>query len=350
LPPITIETQLSTLELLGAIVHEVPKRFKSSDPDPATFSQVESQISPELTLFFKQKIIGGLSGDRAFRICYSAYEESPVSNHASEFIGNPLTHFVKKSQEITQHIYNIQNGQNSGGLMVFFNGLIKGKNVLIILKLERDSGAQVKNNTTRKSLDIVEVKDLMLTQKTKLFKVVLLADRGKMGWNFDGLMMDYQIVSTTDRIFAHFFMKNFLGCMPFEDASMTTVNFYNASKEFINEIEDKVLRTKYLSDLNSYLQNNSTVVNPREFADQYIKTASERDRYKSAMQKNAVPFSQFPKDLKRVQKKIEKMMVAFENGISIIGNDGDFKNKVKFTKVEGGKHKAEITSKIKKVD
>lgn len=77
------------------------------------------------------------------------------------------------------------------------------------MKLERDDGARLTMNEATKFFDISEVKDLMLTSKTKIFKIALLVDRSDYDIDFDGDIMDFQINSKERKELSSFFIDDF---------------------------------------------------------------------------------------------------------------------------------------------
>jgi hypothetical protein len=192
------------------------------------------------------------------------------------------------------------------------------------------------------------VKDLMLTQKTKIYKVALFILKKDFNVKFDGMVMDYQIDVKAKKEVVTFFIEKFLGCKTYEDPKITSQKFYNYTRAFIYTITDEIQRAKYLQDLNSYVQKNSNTMNPKEFADDYMKT-QDKNNYKDFLKTKRFRFSAFLKDTHLIDNKVKKFIVEFENDVSIISNKGTFENKVQMEKVQGGLTRAVVTSRIKKM-
>ena len=188
----------------------------------------------------------------------------------------------------------------------------------------------------------------MLTQKTKIFKVAMFIIRDNFSSKFDGLIMDYQIDIKAKKEVTTWFIEKFLGCRAFEDPKITTQHFYNYTKAYIHTIEDEIVKIKYIQDLNSYVQKNNQQLNPKEFADDYLVSSAHKNDYKSFLESKKFKFNSFLKDTTQIDWQIKKIVVMFENDISIIGNKGTFKQNVKFEPLENGLTKAEIISKIKR--
>lgn len=337
------------LTITNMVVHDIPKHKLNDLSVPPTYSQTESTLTDGLKVFFKQKIVDALKSERAIKVVYNDDSNSPLSLLNAELFQDS-SKLVTNSQAMAKHLFEIQGGLNSGGILVTMLCKDESKKAIIIMKLERDNGVQLKIDTATKSIDILEVQNLMLTQKTKVFKVALLPNVPDYEISYDGTVMDFQIDVKARNDSHTFFIADFLGCKPFKDPKTTTQEFYKHTKAFIKLIDDEIKRTKYTQDLNSYLQKNTQKLSPKEFADDYLSTAEHRDRYKEFLKSKNFKMESFIKDTSLISNKIEKISVEFENGITILGKKGTFENKVKMTKLESGKHKAEIVSKIKKVE
>ncbi|OAD91462.1 hypothetical protein A7A78_02910 [Aequorivita soesokkakensis] len=341
---------LTTLKITKAIVHDIPKHKKNDFSLAPIFSQQESSLTDELKLFFKDSIIKALGRDRAFKICYDPSTLSPVNNHVNEILYSDQT-FVNNSIEIGQHLYNIQKGYNASGILFILKCELSDRVACVIMKLERDGGAQLTLNPKTNSFDISEVKNLMLTAKTKLFKISLLFDRSKFGCDYDGSLMDYQINIKQKKELTSFFIDDFLGCKPYEDPKVTTQRFYNLTRTFIETVvQDKIEQAKNVQDLNSYLQTNKNQLSPKEFSDLYLTTPFIQDEYKSFLKTKRFLFATFNKDLSLIKQKIEKFMIVFKNGIMIFGNKGKFKENVELKELPNGDHQATVISEIRKIE
>ena len=341
---------LTTIEIESAIVHDIPKRKKDDFSISPIYSEQVSELSNSLKDFFKENIIKALGRDRAFKICYNKKSLSPV-NKCINSIFEDENNFIFQSKELATHLFNIQKGNNSSGILFILNCILSKHKICIIMKLERDDGARLTLNPITKSFNIVEVQDLMLTSKTKIFKIALLLNRGNYNLDFDGIIMDNQINAIVRKELSSFFIDDFLGCIPYQDPKVTTQSFYNHTSSFIKfSIQDKVKQAKYIQDLNSYLQRNQQLINPKEFADEYLTTAFERDEYKAYLETKDFGYNTFPKDLSLIRTKIEKFMVSFVNGISILASEGSFDDNVKLEELANGEHQATIISQIKKLN
>jgi hypothetical protein len=340
----------SSIEIDKIIVHDIPKHRKGDTEFEPNYSEQESNLSDGLKKFFKDKVVQSLNSDKSFRICFSEENESTVPWITTELIKNNGLEFVEKSKSIAKQLFDIQVGNNAAGILVVIFGQVSEQNTCIILKLEKDMGAQLTLDPKTKSYNIQEVQDLMLTQKTKIFKVALIVDRDIFKTKYDGVIMDYQIDIREKKLVTTWFIDKFLGCKAFEDPKITTQKFFNHTRTYISTLEDELTRAKYIQDLNSYVKKNSGTLSAKEFADDYFISTEHKNDYTNFLKTKNFTLSSFPKDTSQIEKFVKKITLTFANDITIIGNKGTFNDKVKLEKLKNGETKAEIVSKIKKVE
>lgn len=264
-------------------------------------------------------------------------------------INNSDSSFVDQSKDIATNLYNYQKGNNAAGILLIVKGHIAELSICVILKLERDNGAQLVLNEDTKTFNVEEVQDLMLTKKTKIFKVAIFINRIPAGTDYDGRLMDYQINPKNKKEINTFFL-DFMGCVPYSDPKISTKRFYELTRKFLDTIPDEIIRSQYIQDLNSYLRKIQATISPREFAEDYMASTQHKNQYREYLQSQSFEFTNYTKDNTLINSHINKIIMEFENGISILGANGSFEDKVSFSKDEQtGECRAEIKSKIKKV-
>jgi len=339
----------STLEIQSIIVHTIPKHKKGDLSVLPKYSENVCALTEGLKAFFKDKIVSALDSENAFRIDYDTESTSPIQSLMTDLVGVNSDGLVENSKKIAGHLFQIQAGQNNSGILVIIEGKVNNKPACIILKLEMDNGAQLILDAIRNAYDIKEIEDLMLTRKTKVYKVALLVNKSDHGVHWDGMIVDYQIDTKARSEVKTWFMYQFLGCKASGDPRVATQQFFNLTRNFINMVEDDVTKAKYFQDLNSYVQKNSTVISPLEFAEDYLISADHKNDYKKYLEARKFKFEGFPKDISQIQRQIQKITLEFTNGVSIVGDKGTFSDKVTLEKMDNGETKAQIISRVKKI-
>ena len=343
-----IKLDTSTITIENIIVHSIPKHRKGDFSVEPQYSKQESSISDFLRVFFKDKIVSSLQSNKELRVCYDPENESPVSTYINQIISSEGSDLIEQSKLMTKYLFEVQNGQNASGILVVIFGKISNYKTCIIIKLERDEGAQLVLDPLTKSFNIRDVQDLMLTKKTRIYKVGLFVNKAELNIKYDGSTADLQIDPKTKKEVTTWFIERFLGCLPLEDPRLTTKKFYTYTTTFIQTIEDQIKKAKYTQDLNSYLQKNSQRVSAKEFADDYMKTV-DKNNYINYLKEKNFKMSAFPKDNDFILNKIKTITMTFANDIAIIGKKGTFDGNVKLEEQDNGNTKAEIISKVKSI-
>lgn len=338
----------SLLVIDKLIIHDVPKHKKNETGGSPNYSENESTITDGLRVFFQDKIKAALNSDQSFKVCFKDETESSVPSCVNTII-NSEDRFVALSKDIATNLYNIQKGNNAAGILLVLKGRISTLPICVVLKLERDNGAQLVLDEVTKTFNVEEVHDLMLTNKTKIFKVALFICRSQSRTDYDGQLMDYQINPKIKKELNTFFL-DFMGCIPYADPKIATKRFYELTREYVDTITDPIQRSQYIQDLNSYLRKNQVTISPREFADDYMTETQHKNQYRDYLLSKGFEFASYTKDNTLVSSHISKILVEFENGISILGSNGTLEDKVTLTEDEQtGECKAEIKSKIKRI-
>jgi len=173
----------STIQIERIVVHDLPKHKKGELALEPKYSEQESILTDGLRLFFKDKVVQAISSDKSFKIIFNSDTESPVAYIVNHILDSDGSELVKQSKTITKHLFEIQVGNNAAGIVVIIFGKVNSFHTIIILKLERDKGAQLTLDPLTRSFNIQEVEDLMLTQKTKIFKVAMFILRDDFNVN-----------------------------------------------------------------------------------------------------------------------------------------------------------------------
>lgn len=340
-----IKLDTSTIKIDRTIIHSIPKHKKDDFSILPQYSEQESDVSDTLKVFIKDKVIQSLDSNKELKVCYNPDNVSPISTYVNQVLASKGKDLVTQSKLMTEFLFKVQDGANASGILVVVYGTINDFGTCLILKLERDSGAQLKLNLKTKSFNMEEVKDLMLTQKTRIYKVALFIKKDEVQQKFDGVTADLQIDPKTKKEITTWFIEKYLGCIPLEEPKATTKKFYDYTATYIQTLEDPITKAKYTQDLNSYMQKNAQSISANEFAEDYL-TTEHKSNYENYLKEKKFRMSEFPKDNYFVESKIKKITMDFANGISIIGKKGTFDKNVSFKQMQDGQTKAEIVSKV----
>ena len=341
---------LSSLQIKMVIIHQILKQPLHAKEKPPIYSDTESRLDDELRLFLKDRITGAIESDHAYEIFYENPDTSFLTRLIARAAGDP-NEFVAISRELADHLNRVQTGNSPGGLVTVIQAELAGKFSLAILKLEREEGARLHriNANGKTTFDLRHIRDLILTEKTKLFKIALFAVDANEDYGFDGKICDNQLARVSNRDVALFFLKTFLGCKLAGDPKVDTRDFFNAVQEFINtQIDDPLIQSRYNLHILSYLSQDRAQLNPRLFAADCLNE-SHRQPFIDHLRSKGITSTAIQRDVSLISKKLEKMIIDFENDVRIIASKENFEDAVSLEKLPDGRTRAEVVSKIKRI-
>ncbi|MCK4642463.1 nucleoid-associated protein [bacterium] len=328
---------LRALKMKKLIIHEVPRQLRVSPGTLApVFSDVESLLDLELKEFFATKIMSSISSSSAFAVEFNSTIASPVPGLIKGYLtGRP--DFVFTSKTITQHLFSCQTAVNSGGLLTFIDCSFNSVRSLAILKVEKEDGVKAERSKVKgKSTFSMEyIKDLLLTQKTKLYKIGLFSSLPKN--KYEIYVCDNQrLFSSSSGEIANFFLQKFLGCKLKDEPEVITKHFFLLTEEFINNNFIKAEeRAEIHTHLISELLNNNNSINPHLFAQSYLPTPL-RNPYIEELTVANIGRNAFSKDIRLIAKRVKSISLAFKSGIAITGKQDIVQDKVKMTTENNG--------------
>lgn len=339
-----------TLRVERVIIHDIPRHKAGEEGIEPVLSEVESALTQELKNYFREKINGSVTSSSAFDVIFNPTTTSPVPQHVCDCVNDDGQEFINISQQIARHLFNIQSGINSKGLLAFVDCRLQGQRALSILKLEREEGVRLLTTTVdgRHTFNLDLIKELMLTGKTRLFKIGLFVQPGATIDSVEGVVCDYQRFAAKTEV-ADFFLSKFLGCQLTIVPDVATKHFFLTSEQFCNEeIPDPELRGQYLTHLFSELTSQRGSINPRTFAEDSLQEP-DRQRYLTYLEEHETPVTAFNKDTNLIDTRIKLMNVQFASGVNITAPNDVFQERVRLTQLETGDTKAEVTDRVKRM-
>jgi hypothetical protein len=257
------------------------------------------------------------------------------------------------SQTLATHLHAVQTGRNSSGLLTVLVGATDAGPCISILKLEREEGLRFKIDTDQRghrTIDLELLRELTLTNKTKVFKTSLLmlsADGDPA--SMYGRVSDDQRGRDDGMGVATFFLSTYLGCALKTNPEKATLDFTQASERFFNDcITNPEKRGRYQVGLLALLQNNELDISPADFAANNLEPV-DRTNYLSALREAGVePNVPFQKDTSMV--KVDGFRMLFQNGMVLVGKREDLEDRVAIHPNSAtAPPRVEITDTIKKL-
>jgi hypothetical protein len=348
-----------------AIFHRVFKPIKRCERRPPQISQnivIFENENFTAGLFIKSEIIKVMD-QSAVNITFDNTIKSQTPTLIkdlfrimSEEINNKKSkneNFIKISTSLAQILNDKQDARSSNGILAIFYGHLDKKQVLVIAKLEEETGLQINESTENNGLNIgiQVIEKILRMHKSNVLKVGVFSFEPKIEGKNDpeiiGFLCDTQ--SRGESEVADFYLKKFLGCKFVNDAKKQTQDFFNASLEFIGtNFDSPNEQVEYREKLCSFVLSESYLLIPKNFIDEFVPI-EKKDALEGYYETNNIELNGFAKDTEYIKTEVEKMKIIFENGISIIGGSINFANEVKIEQIIDGETTITINSNIRKM-
>lgn len=338
---------LSLLTVERVIVHQIPYRRKNEETEPV-LSEVESTLNSRLRRFFREKIIENASC--AFRVGFCDNNDSPVPYIISVHLENVDCDLVRNSRSLAWHLYDCQQGVNPEGLLIVVDCRVGEIPVLVIMKLEREEGAQIDQDMLngRRTFNITHIDNLILTKKTRIFKVALFAP-SENGETIEGLVCDKQRATASSKAVADFFLGRFLGCCLAEEPMVLTKRFFETVEHFVKDsITDPIIKERILTHMVSELTNERQVFNPQVFIRDYIPM-EYRDVLDHELRGQGL-MVEIEKDISLINDKLRKLIYEFNSGIKVVVPYEARNNVAHMDRLDDGKVEFRITDHLKRIE
>jgi hypothetical protein len=235
----------------------------------------------------------------------------------------------------------LDGGVSPAGLMFILLGEVDDKvPIVAVLKLEKETGirAQPTQQGNRRYFAIQQLRDLMLTTHTRVFKTALFSAR-KSGLKIHA--SDTQQGFNVRKGVADFFLE-FLGCTMAQDPRVVTQTYYNTVEKFINKVvKDPALKAQYQVALFADIQSNRGSISPGNFARAHLEE-DDRKKFIDFLRHEEAPHADFRKDTELLDPVIKKMQLQFKSGITVIAAPEQFQEHVEVKSIDGGRTRVKI--------
>lgn len=309
---------LAFLEIEQVVIHEV------AEGGPVMSEAIEDP-GVDSRQYFARRTIGTLA-EVGHAIRFQSASDSKVPPLVRELLKS-TSKLLEHSQECATFLSECQQAKTiSPGLLCMAVGRIEKRAAVAIVKLDIETGVHLQRNIVGKKrvLSMKTIKDLMFTQRTRVFKAAVFYPVGK---RIVGRMSDSQVARTSIRGGARFFLDKFLGCELEEEPGVTTARYFQAATKFIRGLADGEKQYRYDTTLHADLLSNALNVEPQKFARTFLD-AGDRAGFLGALAENNIPSSSFPKDTTPVDTHLRKRKIEFESGLSLNGPTNSFDDHV----------------------
>lgn len=341
-----MNADLALLTVSRVIIHEVPCRRENTSP---VLSEIESPMDADIGQLIKERIIATV-GDptKSFEIETDPQTTSPVPGLVTAHLTTPPADvLVESSQAMAQHLFTTQPTTSPGGLLLVILGVMLQSPALVILKLEKEEGARIVPNPApggKRTFDIKHYKDLILTPKTKVFKIALFTP---LEDGIEALACDNQRPYAAHKALADYFLYQFLGCRMRASPNVSTKEFFDRSNDFFRQRygkDPKRYASVYLQ-LVSELQSNRATISPKRFASNHLPLKDQKP-FVEFLEQHGIKQTSFDKNTEFLDKELTRIMYGFASGTKLILPSEDADQRVKLTNQPNGEVTVEFTDRL----
>ena len=310
---------LATLHIHRLIFHDVPKRVHGLETAPV-LSEIEATLDADRIAHLKRRLVRVLASKSAYDVQFRPETQSPVPALIRDYTkGKQHTDdFVPLSQKFAQFLFEQQGGSTSSGVLAIMDSTVSGKRGLVVLKLEREEGAQLELSTKKgkQTFEMSVLDNLVLTEGTRLFKAALFVRTGPGDDDFSSVACDSQRpFGSTDEL-AQFWLR-FLGCKLVEEPRVATKKFFEAALVYVNDaISDPVEKTKVYDHVMSEMSSEKKSFSPRSFIEEYVPKA-HRESFESFLKERQVSLKQFPLDTSEIVGRLRRRSYHTSKGAEV---------------------------------
>jgi hypothetical protein len=310
--------QLAAITIRRVIFHDVPRKTNAQEP---TLSEVETGIDTVRKDLLREKSVRVLGSKRAYPIRFDTNSASPIPDQVKLLTQTyqPSSKFVETSQTIAKYLFEQHTGAVSSGLLCVIDVAVEGsKDAIIVMKLEREEGAQLELTDCggKKTFAMSVLDNLVLTDSTRLFKSAIFIRTGDGDGDFEFAACDGQVPVMASSDIAKFWMR-FLGCTFIENPRITTQKFYESSMRFINTaVTDPVIKSDIYDHLQSQLKSAEQTFSPKSFLEKYIPHDYQR-LFQEHLKDEKISLSTFTKDTVDIKSALKRHLYRTSKGAMI---------------------------------
>lgn len=177
-------------------------------------------------------------------------------------------------------------------------------------------------------VDLELLRELTLTNKTKVFKTsLLLAGHPGDASSVYGRVSDDQRGSAEGARVATFFLTTFLGCALRTSPEKVTFDFVRSAENYFNEaVSDPERRGRYQVALLARMQDHVMDLRPRDFAEDHLDQPDRTPFLEHIRGADIDPEVAFGKDISLV--KVSGFRMTFDSGMVLVGRSEDLDQRV----------------------
>jgi predicted RNA-binding protein len=310
-------TDYGTLTIDTVVIHAMP-RVKQAEKAAgmADLSDVPVELSGPGRTYLTDRLRTALLEARPVKEMVAA--STPVPGQVRSIVADPAV-LVAESRDMADHLYRVQSGRNSAGLLMVMTCTIEGAQAVLLSKIEHEQGVEVVREVTadgKRTFSLNYLDNLIFAETTKVYKIAVFP--GATAQPDTPLLGDAADPQNGQGI-SDFWLHGFLGCEYVERADVLTERFYDGINRAINQVlaasPQQAARVEIglLAEMNKPTKN----IDPRSFLTNYVDP-QQRDAFEVVLQQEGVPMRRIPKDTRQITGQITRMKIDTERDATVL--------------------------------
>jgi 37-kD nucleoid-associated bacterial protein len=280
-------------------------------------AEATTAVNTQHTGHLRDKLTRVLRSSHAYPVFFDIATPSIVPKQVRDCTVAPsLASFVPMSQQLAQSLWTYHTGGVSVGLLCVLDVVVKQLPGVVLMKLEREEGAQLElgqNADGKRAFSMSVLANLVMTDGTRLFKSAMFVRTGDDDEDFYSVCCDDQSRVTASSDMARFWLQ-FLGCQVTLDAKVATERFYESTVRFINaHVTDPIEKNDLYEHLHSQLKSQQRQFVPKSFISDYVPK-DLRQPLTVHLQASGAPMTAFTKDLADIESRIKRHLYKTKQG------------------------------------
>ncbi len=340
-----------TLVMNDVVIHSIPS-IKRAERDGAVgpeLSDLPVTLSSKGRRYLTERLVAALLKARQIR------ENEPSSSPAPQLIrdahADPATELVPQSGAMAEHLFSVENGRNSAGLIMVVAGTIDGDSWIVVSKIEHEQGVQVKVDVDAKGIRTFSLNyldDLIFAETTKVYKIAAFpAATSVAAQPLAGYAADPQ----NGRVISDVWLHRFLGCEYVERPDVLTERFYEGISKAVSRVAalSPVAAANVEIALLAEMNKTSSTIYPGQFIAQNVPP-EHQDAFAAELLGHGAILQAIPKDTSNITSRILRIKIDTERDATVLVppsmfNDGT----VEITESELGQSRVTVRDKVRNI-
>ncbi|WP_146211228.1 nucleoid-associated protein [Quadrisphaera granulorum] len=338
---------LITLKINQLALHLIQRAGRSTRTEPV-LSEALTPLDGQNRGFLQTRLSDALKRARP------VVEDPELPAQAPAVVKQYLdgtTPLLETSTALAKLLQESQPGVSPAGLLMVADGSLDKEPILVIAKLEHETGARARQQTTPDGKQIYGMEflqDLFFTKGSRVYKVAVFTAPPNDTDPLFGQVSDQQSAGSA---VAGYFMNVFLGCNFTQRADVLTELFHNAALRYFDTVQDPARRAHYQVALLSELTSNRQEISVSAFARDHLDP-QDQVPFTDAVGSESVHLTRpVPKDLTLIASKLARVQMDFESNVMLLAPPEEFgeEGTVSIDEAPEGRSTVTITDTVKRV-